>query len=95
MAQGTAIAATEANPADNIAMAHGLDWVRAPPIDPPLNGNVPFCQWSVKSVVRDISYPGGPMNGQQVQMSTLDNLLLMFPLTQLSAMLQLTNVQLH
>jgi hypothetical protein len=79
-----AIATTDAN----LAAAHGLDWVRASRADLPLNGNIPFRQWSVKSAVvvaGDILYPGGPMNRQQEQMmSPLDYFLLMFPPKQLT-----------
>jgi Transposase IS4 len=90
-----AIETTDAILVDVVATANGLNWVRASRGDPPLNGNVPFRQWSVRSVVGDILYPGGPTNGQQERMSPLDYFLLMFPPKQLTAMVQLTNVQLH
>jgi hypothetical protein len=92
------LAAREVNPVDVdvVTVAHGTDWVRASRIDPPLNGNVPLRQWSVRSMVGDIFYPGGPNNGQHGdQMSPLDYFMLMFPAKQLSAMVRLTNVQLH
>jgi hypothetical protein len=62
--------------------------------DPPLNGNVPFRQWSVRNMVGDVLYPGGP-NSEDDHMSPLDYFILMFPPKQLSAIVRLTNAELH
>ena len=43
---------------ETVANVHGNEWVRAAMTDPPLNGNVPFRQWSIRNMVGEILTPG-------------------------------------
>ena len=79
---------------ETVANVHGNEWVRAAMTDPPLNGNVPFRQWSIRNMVGEILTPGQSNLTTAQEMSPLDFVLLMFPPKQLSDMIHWTNCEL-
>ena len=81
-------------PDETIAYVHGNEWVRAAMTNPPLNGNVPFRQWSVRNLVGEVLHPGQNNLTTAQEMSPLDFFLLMFPPKQLSDMVHWTNREL-
>ena len=78
-----------------VATVHHVEWRRASSTEPSLNGNYTPRMWSVRNVVGENLYPGGPNAATTTNgMSALDFFLLMFPPKQLVAMVDLTNIEL-
>ena len=77
-----------------VASVHNVNWRTAFANEPPLNGAVPPRQWSVRTAVGDILIPGAGNIAALNDMSALDFFLLMFPPKQLTAMVELTNIEL-
>ena len=81
------------NVGEPVADVHGTQWFMTSAFELPLNGNVPYRKWSIRTLIGDVLIPG-TNTATTNDMSALDFFLVMFPPKQLNNMVQFSNDEL-